>query len=235
MTPREPLCECARRAGWAAAPGPLRRAPRGSLGSDVAALHAGPGALSVAAAVDAMVVASLGERVADDAGLTKNRAEIILRPATGSLSSTRPPAACSPTKVRRKPLARRHLALSRPLRVAGIHIPAFVERSTVHRGGLTAAVNSGENPRRSGRPDNDLRKSGAAQGGARGLVRSIHHVTRPLAPSPPVHLSGRLIPGRRNGKFSRALCALFFAALCAARDERHDGQEAPRPRKGKER
>ena len=36
------------------------------------------------------------------------------------------------------------------------------------------------------------------------------------------------------GRNSRALCALNFAALCAARHERPDGHEAPRPQVSRE-
>ena len=63
----------------------------------------------------------------------------------------------------------------------------------------------------------ETRPIGEHSGGLGGLVRSIHHVTRPLAPRPRSISSGRLPPGRRKGKNRARFARFFFAALCAAR------------------
>ena len=69
-------------------------------------------------------------------------------------------------------------------------------------------------------------------GGAGGPVRSIHHVTLTLAPSP-VRPPGRLRQVAGQAKIARAMRAFFCPAM-RGKDERHDGQEAPRPQEGSE-
>ena len=69
-------------------------------------------------------------------------------------------------------------------------------------------------------------------GGLGGLVRSTHHVTRPLAPRPRSTSPGRLPPGRRKGKIRARYARFFFCR--AVRGKGTTGREAPRLKEGRE-
>ena len=97
----------------------------------------------------------------------------------------------------------------------------------------------GSDPRTSrGAVSADLRRPGPVgvhRRGAGGLVRSIHHVTRPLAPRPRSTLSAAFTQADGKGKIARALRAFFCRAVRGKGTNHATGREAPRPRKGAER
>ena len=108
-------------------------------------------------------------------------------------------------------------------------------------GGSCPAAARSAPPRRRPRappgPRPDLRRPGPGgvhSGEAGGPVPSIHHVTRTLAPPPPVPPPGRLRSGGRQGKIPRAMRALILPR-CARQDERHDRARGPRPKEGAKR
>ncbi len=82
----------------------------------------------------------------------------------------------------------------------------------------------------------DLRSPGPVGGtGGGSMAGTIDPSCDPTpCPSPPVHPSGRLRPGGRQGKIARALRAFFFAALSAARGRTTRRGERPHD-PGKER